>query len=362
MGPVTVRRDVKVVKVALADPSFVCAALGLDDGARAQPNGLMVCCPWHDDSNPSCSITIGADETLRAHCFACGHTADVLELIAKVRNLDIKKDFPGVLAAAARIAEDFGAGEVSATVPKSGTSPTVPPGTFPRVAAALFAAAPIASSPEAQRYLSGRGLLGAAIADGWGALPTSPRAKGQIIAQIIALLGADAWMASGLANEAGHLKFPKHELIIFWRDADDRVTTLQRRVLHSGAESRKYVFPSGRAPIQPYGVERLADDVATTDIAYVEGATDVLAYRALCAHSGYRRVVLGLPGVSAWRPGWAEHARGRTAHIALDADEAGDRAATRIAEDLRRAGAVRVLRQRPRGAKDWAQLLVRGSS
>ena len=63
----------------------------------------MACCPAHDESNPSCSVTIGPDGTLRWRCFGCSAGGNALHLVAVVHGLDIKRDFPRVLRAAAEI-------------------------------------------------------------------------------------------------------------------------------------------------------------------------------------------------------------------------------------------------------------------
>ncbi len=65
----------------LADPVRLCAALGLDDGAKRQATGLIVRCPSHGDRTPSCSVTEGPDGTVRVRCFSCEFTADALGLI-----------------------------------------------------------------------------------------------------------------------------------------------------------------------------------------------------------------------------------------------------------------------------------------
>lgn len=98
------RDEVREVRRRLDDPARVVHALGIEKGARRQPGGLIVLCPWHNDRNPSCSVTIGKDGTLRAHCFSCGESGDVLGLVAAVRGLDTQREFRRVLEAAADLA------------------------------------------------------------------------------------------------------------------------------------------------------------------------------------------------------------------------------------------------------------------
>ena len=58
--------------------------------------GGMVCCPFHDDKNPSMKLN---EEYF--YCFGCGATGDVIDLTARLYNLSPKE-------AAEKLAQDFG--------------------------------------------------------------------------------------------------------------------------------------------------------------------------------------------------------------------------------------------------------------
>jgi DNA primase len=347
------------LRALLSDPIAVCNALEIDRDARPQQNGLMISCLWHDDNNPSCSVTNAEDGGLRVHCFACGVGGDVFSLIGKVRGLDVKTEFPAVLAVAAEIAETLGA--EGANVQRPRTAQTAHKSALPVEAVdtmgrTMLAAAPIANSREVTAYLFSRKLLQQATDHGWGALPCERKKVQSVVDAVITVVGAEVWACSGMCGNGGALKYPDNVLIIPWRDGEGRITTLQRRVLTT-ISTHRYVFPNGNPPTEPYGVERLVTSEPTTDIAFVEGAIDVLAYSTLCERSGKNRIVLGLPGASSWRPTWESYVAGRVVHLAFDADEAGDRAALVLSGRMYAAGATRVDRQRPRGANDWAELL-----
>lgn len=346
------------IRAALSDPTSVCVALELVDGARVQPGGLMIRCPWHEDRTPSCSVTSGADGTLRVHCFGCGVSGDAFTLIAQVRGLDVKAQFPAVLAAAEEVATELETGNASAVKPavKRPTQPTLSVDVFDRVARTMFAEAPLSASSAVSNYLAGRRLLQEAANNGWGALPFAPLGVKQVIGAVTVASGADAWALSGMCGPDGAITFPANVILIPWRNPEGRITTVQRRAITPDGKP-KYVFPVGRSATEPYGIEQLATADAAADVAFVEGAVDALAYTTLCKRYSKPRIVLGLPGASSWRSAWGSYAIGRVVHLALDADEVGDRAAERVAGDLHAAGALRVLRQRPRGAKDWAELL-----
>jgi len=345
----TARTDVAALKAKLADPEFVCAALGLAEGAKPQANGLIVRCPWCEGAYQLCSVWTGDDGMVRTHCRECGVNADVLGLIAQVKGLNTTTEFRQVLKAA------------DPTPTKDAPQPKLQVETFNKIASTMLAAAPISAAPKVGSYLADRRLLELAVADGWGGLPESPAALGAIIHAVLETVGPDAWKASGLASDEGGIMFPEHSVIVPWRDDAGRITTLQRRLPDPAAGARKYVMPSNRPATHPYGIGRFEAERGATDVAFVEGASDTLGYRALCAAHGLDRVVLGVPGTSGWRPDWAEYARGRVVYVAFDADEAGDLLALRVNDDLHHTGALRVLRHRPRGAKDWAEQLA-GSS
>lgn len=94
------------VRYGLTDVGKLCGALGLLKGAKRQHAGLIVCCPSHGERNPSCSVSIGKDGTIRVRCFACDFSGDALTLIAVAlgENLRDRNGFREVLATGAEIA------------------------------------------------------------------------------------------------------------------------------------------------------------------------------------------------------------------------------------------------------------------
>lgn len=96
--------DAAELRRLLVDAREVCRQLGLAEGARPQTHGLLICCPWHEDRRPSCSIRIAPDGTLGVHCFSCDAGGDVLDLVAVAHGLDVRRDFPLVLRRAAELA------------------------------------------------------------------------------------------------------------------------------------------------------------------------------------------------------------------------------------------------------------------
>lgn len=402
-------------------PDRLVTGLSLQRGAKRQPGGWLVLCPAHSDSTPSCSISLGDDETTRVRCFGCDLAGDALVVVAAKLGLDAKSDFARVLVEAGRVCgvdvPPLGAG-VSRTeryVPGTlrGPRATPVPPVVPTVVPSQNTQGTTGTEPAAPTRLPGggwllancplersvgvglafAGLLEEALADGWGELPEEYRAERPDLERgarsssgapdpydvddlalarllehvsVSGQTGALSWLLQG-----GRPAHPQHRLLIPWRAPDGGVWTLQRRWAPLYGDEAppkgvpKYVFPSTQVynprGAYPYGIER-AELEDCAELWVVEGARDVLAVRALAALEGRGGLaVLGLPGVARWRelaPQVLRYARGRVVCVALDDDEAGNKAAVQVCRDVWRAGASKVRRSRPgRGCKDWAELL-----
>lgn len=369
------RVDTAELRQRLADPVEVCAMLGLLDGAKRQARGLLVRCPSHGERNPSCSVRVASDGTIAVRCFACGFTGSVFDLVGAVRGLDPKRDFHQVKAEAAELVgmtldDDRQRHQERARRPRA-PRPAPEPRPEPKptdealtaLCGVLATVGRLDHDPfatDACSYLESRHLLAEARAAEWFALPPVPQQTGLMawLATLADTAGADVARehAPGWTREdlevlgwLPRIPQPHNRLCIPWRDPSGRVTTVQRRRLDGGKP--KYYFPDGRGAAWPFGIERLRDGAP---VAIVEGAGDTLAYRTLCRMHGIDRDVIGLPGTQGWQPQWAELLRGREVIVALDADDAGERAAVKLAEVARQAGARSVRRVVPNGPGDWA--------
>jgi DNA primase len=344
---------------------------GLTDRARRLgPGRWMVCCPAHDDGTPSCSVRDADDGTVAVRCFGCELAGDIFHLVAAVEGLNITADFPAVL----RRTADLAGHDLDASADKRPPPPPRPhvPAGPPPLADERFAAivAPIlycgsldadnSGAADVVRYLAGRGLLEAARADGWAALPpiacqgTWARALWDAADENFdgyqPPFTRDDLDRAGLLGRDGFVH-PEARLCIPWRDPSGIVVGLQRRRLDHGEP--KYVHPRGRPQRWPFGVERSEGIPFDVPLVFVEGAVDVLALRSLLAERGEAAIVVGLPGLT-WRAGWAQLASGRVAGVGIDTDAAGEAKVRNIADDLAAAGAVRVERWTPpTGCKDW---------
>lgn len=345
------------IRERLDDPTELCRFLGLLDRYKRQAGGgVLIRCPAHKDQTPSCSVTHGDGGTVRVRCFACDFTGDAITLIATVHGLDVRGEFRRVLEIGAGLAGIPIDGAVWSPEPApirpsvvKVDAPAVPDSIFDAVATELQRAGALDSevwcAQNVARYLDGRGILEWARADGWFAM-------GAHSASALSQFSPEILHRCGLADVSGRMMWPEHALAIPWRNARGEVQTIQRRHLGDCDAGRRYVFPTGRGPSSPYGIDRLPD---AGPVAIVEGAVDVLARRML-DEQGWT-TVLGAAGVSGWRAAWDEIIRERIVLIAFDRDEAGDREATKLADRFYAAGASVVRRATPTRGKDWAEAM-----
>jgi len=91
----TVRENLDVLTV-LAHYSF--------DVKRNGQDQVKICCPFHDDTNPSCGLNT---KKRVFNCFSCGEKGNILDFVARMEGLD--PDVPRELRKAALFAvETFG--------------------------------------------------------------------------------------------------------------------------------------------------------------------------------------------------------------------------------------------------------------
>ncbi len=97
-------------------------------------------------------------------------------------------------------------------------------------------------------------------------------------------------------------------------------------------------------------------------MVFVEGALDCLARRRIARARNERAAVLGVYSASTPCEGLPlDLLSGRRVVLALDDDEAGERACDALGSALH--GVARELvRERPEGAKDWGQALTQGAA
>lgn len=83
-------------------PFTTCERLALT--FRKEGRTAFICCPWHADKAPSCTVAIGQAGTIRVHCFSCAQTWDIHSLVAQLDRIDLRgSDFARVLVREAEL-------------------------------------------------------------------------------------------------------------------------------------------------------------------------------------------------------------------------------------------------------------------
>lgn len=225
---------------------------------------------------------------------------------------------------------------------------------FPSIAETLCTSCPLSGEPDVVAYLKGRGLPTDATADVF-ALPP-PAGQAALIARLLEKHGDDAVLSTGLVRrDLKEMLWPAHRLGIAWRNAYGMaIDTLQFRLAETPRGGvKKALFAKGRAVRWPFGLHRLAQCSPSEPVLIVEGPTDWLAQYAI--HPSFAGRCVALPSATRLRDEWVPHFAGRQVFVALDADEAGERAAIEIMGQL--AAVAAPLRVRPfPGSKDWGDL------
>lgn len=371
------------VRSALVDPIRVCEALGLEEGAKREATGLLVRCPAHGEKNPSCSVTRGPDGTIRVRCFACDLSGDIFSLVAAVRSLDPRRDFPAVLAYAAELAGITPGDARPARMgpPTSGRASSMPPSPPPPPddLGPLWESLP-GLDPDAWDYLRGRGLEEASewcrgLAEVNGERPPAPPGHDR---------SGDAPRTCGGAIRCAACRWDfarsGYVLAVPLRDPGGRIVAIQVRNItaEKGGERDNRFLAIGPTSAGVFGDPSKVGPAQNVIVA--EGMTDSLAAMIVCKNAKVTAPI-GIAGVNAGAALEGLPLKDKRVLLAADPDEAGDllvggrseeearrltqqrgrpvRAVKGLADKLRERGAV-PLRARPPDGADLASMLKDG--
>jgi DNA primase len=328
-------RDARELRRAplLMDPAALCSALGLLEGAQRQGGGLLVKCPAHADRTPSCSVRRGADGTVACRCHGCEWTGDALGLVAVVGGLDVRRDFPAVVARAAELAGiAYGA---AWTRPPRPTVSAPPPREYPpagEVRALWSACRPALDDAEVSAWLRSRGLDAGDV-------------EARDLARALPPSGALTWWARYQGRpwpEAGY------RCILPLFDRTGAMRSVRARQI-TGGEGPKALPPAGHAAGRLLLADALGRMLLETGarpawwpagvplrVVIAEGEPDFLTWATRSSDAEASAfAVLGLPGSGAWSAALAGRVPdGARVVVRTDADEAGDRYAHAVAASL----------------------------
>ena len=319
---------------------------------RRVGRSLMGLCPFHDDHNPSLSIDPVKNEW---QCFGCGRKGDVIEWVKCAEGVSFHH-------ALELLRKDY--------VPSAG--PVVKVASVPKLPPLIDATADdkkllgtvvnyyhrtLKDSPEAQRYLVKRGLESAEIIDRFKLgyanrtlslhLPASNRAAGEAQRTRLKELGI-------LRNQKpGHEHFNGSLVVPVFNLAGEVVEMYGRKItpnLRPGTPDHTYL------PGPHRGVWNEEAMIASKDVILCEALIDAMTFWV----AGYRNVTAsyGVNGFTAdHRAAFERHGTERV-YIAYDRDDAGDKAAAKLAEQLMELGVECFRVQFPKGqdANEYARM------
>ena len=314
---------------------------------------LIGLCPFHDDRNPS--LNIDPAKNVWSCKGACGEGGDVILWVMRAEGISFHH-------ALELLRKDY--------APSAG--PVVKIGTVPKLPPLIDATADdkkllgtvvnyyhrtLQDSPEAQRYLAKRGLQSSEIIDRFKLgyanrtlslhLPASNRAAGEAQRTRLKELGILRNQKPGHEHFNGSLVIPVFNL-------DGEVMEMYGRKitpnLRAGTPDHLYL------PGEHRGVWNEESFIASKDIILCEALIDALTFWV----AGYRNVTAsyGVNGFTAdHRAAFERHGTERV-YIAYDRDEAGDKAAAKLAEELMGMGIECFRVQFPKGqdANEYARV------
>jgi DNA primase catalytic core len=295
-----------------------------------QGANLVGKCPFHDDRTPSLIIT---PATNLWHCMgACNVGGTVIDWVMKTDGVSFRH------AVELLRADHFSLAADSSQPVKHGTVRKLPPPV--RVEAGDgellqqivgFYQETLRESPEALRYLESRGLNSAEMVERFRLgfanrtlglrLPAKNRAAGAAVRGRLEELG--------IYRESGHEHFNGSLVIPVINPAGDVAGMYGRKItpnLREGTPLHLYLKGEHR------GVWNEEALIASKEIILCEALIDALTFWA----AGFRNVTAsyGVNGFTAdHRAAFEKHGTERV-YIAYDRDEAGDKAAAKLAEEL----------------------------
>jgi len=299
-----------------------------------QGANLVGKCPFHDDRTPSLVIT---PATNLWHCMgACNMGGTVIDWVMKAEGVSFRH------AVELLRADHFPLAADSSQPVKHGTVRKLPPPV--RVEAGDgellqqivgFYQETLRESPEALRYLESRGLHSAEMVERFRLgfanrtlglrLPAKNRAAGAAVRGRLEELG--------IYRESGHEHFNGSLVIPVLNPAGDVMGMYGRKItpnLREGTPLHLYLKGEHR------GVWNEEALIASKEIILCEALIDALTFWA----AGFRNVTAsyGVNGFTAdHRAAFERHGTERV-YIAYDRDEAGDKAAAKLAEELMQSG------------------------
>jgi DNA primase catalytic core len=315
---------------------------------------LIGLCPFHDDRNPS--LNIDPAKNVWSCKGACGEGGDVIEWVMRAEGVSFRH-------AVEMLRQDhFPSAASPIQLVKQSTVPKLPPPVAREaddrallLQVVGYYSETLKQSPEALKYLSSRGLQSSEIIDRFR-LGFANRTLGYGLEDKNRVAGAEMrgrLQELGILRKSGHEHFNGSLVVPIITPAGDVAEMYGRKIndnLRGGTDYHLYLKGQHR------GVWNEEALIASKEIILCEALIDALTF--WCA--GYRNVTAsyGVNGFTAdHRAAFEKHGTKRV-YIAYDHDEAGNKAAAKLAEDLMQSGIECFRVQFPKGqdANEYARV------
>jgi DNA primase catalytic core len=317
---------------------------------------LIGLCPFHDDRNPSLNI----DPVKNVwHCKgACGEGGDVIEWVMRAEGVS----FRHAVELLKREHFPLAAGPIQPV--KRSTIPKLPPPVARDaddrallVEIVDYYSRTLKQSPEALKYLASRGLQSSEIIDRFK-LGFANRTLGYGLEERNRVAGAEMrsrLQQLGILRESGHEHFNGSVVVPVFNASGEVVEMYGRKItakLREGTPLHLYLKGEHRGVWNEQALE------ASKEIILCEALIDALTFWV----AGFRNVTAsyGVNGfTSDHRAAFAQHGTERV-YIAYDNDEAGNKAAAKLAEELIEMGVECFRVEFPKGvdANEYAQKVM----
>jgi DNA primase catalytic core len=299
---------------------------------RRSGKELIGLCPFHDDRNPS--LSIDPVKNVWDCKGACGEGGDVIRWVARAEGISdthalelLKGDYLPMAAGPIQAVKKCTVPKLPAPVTADGDDQAL----MTRVVD--FYHRTLKASPEAVKYLAGRGITSSEVIDRFKLgfsnrslglrLPAKNRAAGKAIRGRLEALG--------IFRDTGHERFSGSLVVPVITPAGEVLEMYGRKItrmtaLRSGTEAHMYL------PGPMRGVWNEEALIASKEIILCEALIDALTFWS----AGFRNVTAsyGANGFTKdHRAAFERHGIERV-YIAYDRDEAGDKAAAKLAEEL----------------------------
>jgi len=297
---------------------------------------LIGLCPFHDDRNPS--LNIDPVENVWDCKGACGEGGDVIRWVARAEGISdthalelLKADYLPTSAGAVQPVKKCTVPKLPAPVTADGSDQEL----MRRVVDFYYRT--LKASPEAMKYLAVRGITSSEVIDRFKLgyanrslglrLPAKNRAPGAAIRGRLEKLG--------IFRESGHERFHGSLVIPIITPAGDVLEMYGRKItrmtaLRNGTPAHMYL------PGEHRGVWNEEALIASKEIILCEALIDALTLWS----AGFRNVTAsyGTNGFTKdHRAAFEKHGTERV-YIAYDNDEAGNKSAAKLAEELMQMG------------------------